>query len=289
MHDRILVRGELSEWVHVGRIAAAILVGSGYWCCVCRVGLGLGGGGRSVVARFGRCCLADPATATWLTLHPDGIEIEDRAGQRAIHDSQVVAAALETKKNLANGELSSITRKFTIWGEDWPEPILMENRIKIGKGDPLAELIERLLNRLQTRMEQDLARGGTASGDGWHLSRSALTIGRAPNEEQMPLSEVAAIESRDGQMCVWRRGVDTAVAKLPLSGRNVYLLPAPGESVSSRGDRAERGHERERRTGAGAVREAGEHKHDFVAGDCRDFVDCFCRGDAGDLSKKASR
>ena len=27
-------------------------------------------------------------------------------------------------------------------------------------------------------------------------------------------------------MCVWRRGVDAAVAKLPLSGRNVYLLPA---------------------------------------------------------------
>jgi hypothetical protein len=42
----------------------------------------------------------------------------------------------------------------------------------------------------------------------------------------MPLSEVAAIESHDGQMCVWRRGVDAAVAKLPLSGRNVYLLPA---------------------------------------------------------------
>ena len=87
-------------------------------------------------------------------------------------------------------------------------------------------MIQRLLNRLKQRMEEDLARGGTASGDGWHLSRTVLTLGRPPSDQQLPLSEVTAVETFDGQMCVWQRGKDLAVAKLPLSGRNVHLLPA---------------------------------------------------------------
>jgi hypothetical protein len=228
MHDRILVRGELSVWVHVWRVVAVAcaVVGVVLGVIFAKWGWAVAAGGAVIWLILESVAWQARRKQTWLTLHPDGIEIEDRSGRRAIHDSQVAAAALEIKKNLANGELSSITRKFTIWTENWPEPILMENRLKIGKGDPLAGLIDRLLERLQTNMEQTIARGGTASGDGWHLSRSALTIGRSPNEEQMPLSEVAAIESRDGQMCVWRRGVDLPVAKLPLSGRNVYLLPA---------------------------------------------------------------
>lgn len=238
MSERILVRGEISPWVHAGRVCAVLAALAG-------VGIGLGGmpwgWALLAVGIVSSICLESMAwqarrSPTWLTLHPDGLEVEDSGGHRAIHDSQVSAVALLTRKNLANGELTSITRKFTIWAEDWPEPVLMENRIKIGKVDPIAGLIERLLNRLQTRFEQDLARGGTASGDDWHLSRSALTIGRSPRDQQLPLSDIAAIESRDGQMCIWRRGVDEAVAKLPLSGRNVYLLPAlaqPYQSVSA--------------------------------------------------------
>jgi hypothetical protein len=101
----------------------------------------------------------------------------------------------------------------------------MENKIKAGRADPLAELTDRLLERLRKRMQDDLARGGTTSGDGWHLSRTALTLGRPPSDQQLPLSEISAVETFDGQMCVWQRGIDMAIAKLPLSGRNVYLLP----------------------------------------------------------------
>jgi hypothetical protein len=226
--QRILVRGELSMGVHVGRVLCAIgtvtglvmLAIFGPWAWIIAAGSGVLWLYLEFLAWQAR------RVRTWLTLHPDGIEVESPAGRRAIHDSQVSAVALETKKNLSNGELASITRKFTIWAEDQSEPVRMENTIKTGTTDPIAELIQRLLNRLKQRMEEDVARGGTASGDGWHLTRTVLTLGRPPNDQQLPLSEVTAVETFDGQMCVWQRGKDLAVAKLPLAGRNVHLLPA---------------------------------------------------------------
>ncbi len=226
--QRILVRGELSPWVHVGRVLGAIGVAAGVVIGAVFAPWGwIVAGGSGVVWLFLEMMAWQARRVrTWLTLHPDGMEVESPAGQRAIHDSQVSAVALETKKNLSNGDLASITRKFTIWAEDRSEPVRMENTIKTGKADPIAELIQRLLQRLRQRMEVELARGGTASGDGWHLSRSVLTVGRPPNDQQLPLSEVTAVETFDGQMCVWQRGKDLAVAKLPLAGRNVHLLPA---------------------------------------------------------------
>src|SRR5207302_11504615 len=127
-------RGELSGWVHVGRVLAALatLVGVALAVAIApEIWL--------IAAAGGALCLILESTAwqarrvrTWLTLHPDGIELEEAGGYRAIHDWQVAAVALETKKNLVNGEFSSTTRKFRLWTEDQPQPVLMENKIKTG-------------------------------------------------------------------------------------------------------------------------------------------------------------
>ncbi len=228
MDERILVRGELSGWVHVGRVIGGLvaIAGVGLAVEVAPWGWVFAAAGLALWIILESVAWRARRIRTWLTLHPDGIEVEDRRGHRAIHDSQVSAVALETKKNFVNGEFSSTTRKFLLWAEDQPDPVLMENKIRAATTDPLAGLMERLQERLRKRMESDLAHGGTASGDGWHLSRTALTLGRPPNDQQLPLSEVTAIETFDSRMCVWRRGSDVAVAKLPLSGRNVHLLPA---------------------------------------------------------------
>src|SRR5262245_31494810 len=228
MNVRILVRGELSTWVHFGRAAGALafflglILGAtaGPW------GWAIAAGGLFIWLVLEVVAFQARRVRTWLTLHPDGIEVESPAGHRAIHDSQVSAVALESKKNLNNGELASVTRKFTLWAADQPEPVLMENKIKVNTPDPLADLINRLLERLRGRFEQDLAKGGTVSGDNWHLSRTALTLGRPPHDQQIPLGEITAIEPSGGEMCIWRKGSDTASAKLPLSSRNVYLLPS---------------------------------------------------------------
>ena len=227
MNQRILVRGEISPWVNYGRVASglAFLAGLLLGAAVAPWGWAIAAGGLFIGLTLEVVAWQARRVRTWLTLHPDGIEVESPDGHRAIHDSQVTAAALETKKNLANGEVASITRKFTLWAGDQPAPVVMENKIKAGAADPLADLINRLLERLRTRFEQELAKGGTVSGEGWHLSRTALTLGRPPQDQQLPLGEITAVEPSEGQLCIWQKGSDVAVARLPLSAPNIYLLP----------------------------------------------------------------
>ena len=163
MTKPILVRGEVPSWMITGRILGALVVLVGL------VLLGVLGWLGGIVTGVGLLAWAWPEYAswqarrarTWLTLHEDGFEVEDRSGHRAYHDSQVSAAALETKKNLNNGVLASVTRQFTLWIDNSPEPIQMENRINVGATDPLAGLINRLMERLSERFRSSLAGGGT--------------------------------------------------------------------------------------------------------------------------------
>src|SRR5262245_60367898 len=150
MAERILVRGEIQSWMKTARILAALILVVGL------VLLAIMGWLGGIVAAIGALSFAwlqaeiwrARRLQTWLTLHEDGLEIEDRRSHAAIHDSQVVAAALQTKKNLNNGVLASIDRRFSIWVQGSPQPILMENRINVGAKDPLSPLVDRLMNCL---------------------------------------------------------------------------------------------------------------------------------------------
>ncbi len=228
MSNRILIRGEVSWWLHFFRVVAALATIVGI--CLATAGLFAGwivapvAGVISLILEA--VAWSARRTRTWLTFGQDSLEIEDRTGRRTVLDTQVVAAALESKRNLNNGEFSSTTRTFRIWTDDRTEPIVMQNTIPKDRPDPLAELIARLLDGLTQRFEDLLARGGTVAGDGWVLTRGGLALSRVPSETLLPLAEITAVDPFDDKMCVWRRGQDEACAKLPLSGRNAYLLPA---------------------------------------------------------------
>lgn len=230
MSERLLVRGELSGWVHFGRVAGllAAVIGAGLELAqIAETPLGwiLCGCGVAIWLTLEFVALKARLQRTYLTIQPDGFLVEDRSGQRVLRDEQATAVAFETKRNLSNGELSSTTRTFTVWAADRPEPVIMQNTLKVGVSDPLVEFINRLIGQLQTRFDADIDRGGSAVGEGWTLTRMGLSLGKQPYEEQIPLPEITAVEIFDGKMCIWRRGKDEAVAKLPLSGRNVFLLP----------------------------------------------------------------
>jgi hypothetical protein len=229
MSQRLLVRGELSWWVHAGRIAGALALIGGVSAAI---GFRLGWGWLAALAGVALWLPLESIAwrarlvRTWLIDGGDSFLVEDRRGQRVVRDERVVALALASKRRLNNGTLDSVWRTFQIWTDDLPEPIVMQAAVRVNESDPLAELINRLHDGLAARLNEQLDRGGTAEGDGWHLSRTLLTIGRAPRDQQLYVQDVTAVEVYDGQMCVWRRGQDEAAARLPMAGRNVWLLPA---------------------------------------------------------------
>ena len=228
MSNRLLIRGEVSWWLHAFRVIAAVAMLVG-------IGLALAGvfAGWIIAPLAGVIWLLLEAVAftarrqrAWLTELAGGFEIEDRMGRRTIQDVQIVAAALQSKRNLNNGEFSSTTRTFRVWTEDRTDPIVMENTIPKDRPDLLSGLVARLLDGLTARLEESLARGGAVTGEGWQLTQKTLTLGRPPGEMALPLTEITAVDPFDDKMCVWRRGQDEACARFLLSSRNAYLLPA---------------------------------------------------------------
>lgn len=222
----ILVRGELSVWYAVGIIAGvlALIVGVVMIACRAPAGWVVGVVGLVLGLSVGSVALRLWLERAWLEDLGTGLLIRDRRGERQFADDQLVALALDFKKQQVQGELKGITRTLKVWSDSSPTPIVMTNYIRTGHPDPIAAVIERLVTGLSSRMNSDLDRGGSATGDGWRLEKSHFHCG--PSMDQaIPLAEVVAVEVFEQKMCVWRRGEDAAIFKAPLGSRNAHLLP----------------------------------------------------------------
>ncbi|MGI8980003.1 MAG: hypothetical protein ACR2FY_12325 [Pirellulaceae bacterium] len=222
----VLVKGELSVWHAVGVVVGvlAVIVGVVLLALQLQAGWFVGGAGVVLVLSVGSAALALWTRRTWVEDLGNGLVVRDRQGVRHHGDEQIIALALETKKQHNQGEIKGVTRIFKVWLDGTPTPIEMTNSIRTGYPDPLANLIDRLVGTLAARMSNDIDRGGNAVGDGWRLDKGHLLLG--PSQEQaVPLAELVAVEVFEQKMCIWRRGQDAAIFKAPLGSRNAHLLP----------------------------------------------------------------
>lgn len=222
----ILVKGELSVWHAIGSAVGvlAVIVGGVLLVLQLPAGWFVGAAGMVLALSVGSAALALWQRRTWVEDLGNGLVVRDRQGVRQHPDEQIIALALETKKQHTQGEVKGITRIFKLWLDGTPTPVVMTNSIRTGYPDPLANLIDRLVGTLAGRMSDDIERGGNAAGDGWRLDKSHLLLG--PSQEQaVPLAELVAVEIFEQKMCIWRRGQDAAIFKAPLGFRNAHLLP----------------------------------------------------------------
>ena len=162
----------------------------------------------------------------------------EHAGEHTVDDAQVLTFALVHKENYSSGLLTTVTRRFLVWvlEDDETRRLEMVHKLKPGEADPLTGLIGRVRDRLVAQARRDRAEGRPVLGEGWSLGTGELTV-RAKGQPEVacPVAEVAAAEIVDGHLCVWRRGVDTAVARVPIDSANAYLLERLlGEEIAKR-------------------------------------------------------
>jgi hypothetical protein len=224
----VLVRGESSIWLTVGRITGPVLVVVGL--LLVQFGLMPGwfviAGGAILAVGLEVYAAIERSQRTWVTDRDDGFDVLDRKGTRPYRDDQVTAIALESERKLSNGEISGYKRTFRLWMEGEPEPIVMENTIKLNQNDPLVDLINRLIASFSARMDAQLNQGGVIAGEGWRLDRNYFFHGAPAQQEQVSLAAITAVEPFENSMCLWQHGRDDAFARVPLKSRNAYLLPA---------------------------------------------------------------
>ena len=223
----VLVRGELSVWHAIGGVVGVLAIIGGVVLLVLQLPAGwfVGAAGVVVVLSVGGSALALSRQRTWVEDLENGLVVRDRLGARQYPDEQIIAIALETKKQHTQGEIKGLIRTFKVWVDSTPTSVVMTNTIRTGYPDPLRNLIDRLVAVLAQRLSDHIDRGGGAAGDGWRIERGHLLLGSPSQEEAIPLAELVAVEIFEGKMCLWRKGRDDAVFKAPLGSRNAHLLP----------------------------------------------------------------
>jgi hypothetical protein len=226
MGGRYLVRGELSTAFTVGRFLGpiAILVGIVVLLAAPPAGIFIIAVGVLLTVIFELSATMTRMKRCWIEVRESSFLVTDRAGTREVRDDEVQSIAYSSTTNFSNGSPSGFTRKCSLWLSKEPRPIEMENRFKQGQVDPLGNFIGRLIDLLHDGFDAAITAGHAIEGDAWRLTQSELSFRLNNRDEVLRLDEIAAIESREGKMGVWRKGQDEPYVGFPVNGRNVWLL-----------------------------------------------------------------
>jgi hypothetical protein len=226
MSQRYLVNGEMSGWFIFGRVLGPLAMLGGLVLLVVDP---LAGGLTFAVGLLVTLILEISAAMVrakrcWIEVNPSGFVVTDGRGTREIRDDEVHAIAYSSTTNYSNGEPSGFTRQSTLWISKEPQPIVLKNKFKKDQGDPLAEFLQRLIDLLHDGFDAALTAGHAIEGDGWRLTQNELSFRRNGRDESLRLDEITAVESREGKMGIWRKGMDEPYTGFPINGRNVWLL-----------------------------------------------------------------
>jgi hypothetical protein len=229
MSDPILVRGEISSGVAWSRtlVPLGVMLAIVLYCWApppagLIVGLvfGIAWIWLELYAAWQR------SRQVWVRDTGAGFDLIDRREERFLPDDRTSSVALKVERLFSNGVQKATRRVFTVWSELESDPIHLESRLKMLQPDPLAPMINRILQAFQKRTEVSLTEGEVLAGAGWQLNKTTLFWGKGDGKESIPRTEISACEEFDRQICVWRNGQDEAIAKFKIGTRNVCLLPA---------------------------------------------------------------
>ena len=141
-----------------------------------------------------------------------------------VQDSQVVAVRLKQTSKYSAGILKGVVRRFEVWTASSDRPMCMTNRLAVNGVDPLAALIDRVVEDLKQRTAAGLAGGATLEGEGWTLAAMQLSVTRGRTVETLPFLEIDKVAVFDGKICLWRRGQDEPAVKISPDSKNASVL-----------------------------------------------------------------
>src|SRR4051812_45850051 len=132
MNRGVLVGGELSIWHGIAGVlgVAAMVGGLVMVACGQPVGWGIAAAGMVVVLSIGSAAMMAGLRRRWVEDLGTGLAVRDRQGRREYRDEQVMAIALDRKRQNSGGETKGTLRTFRVWLDDSPAPVSMMNTIK---------------------------------------------------------------------------------------------------------------------------------------------------------------
>jgi membrane protein implicated in regulation of membrane protease activity len=221
----ILVRGHVGKRLKIGRVVL--------WLCVVAAAVVIlfhkMGGLIALVIALALTAVVEIVLSVrrrnrrWVEDTGSGFIVEDSAGRRQYADEDVYNVDLHLKRIYSEGVLKSMRREFVAKVEAENGPLEMVNDIPTGEEDPLGPLIGRLITNYRTTVRDALDSGAVVSGKGWSLTSSAFTI-EGKSAEAVSWSDIDSIAELDQCICIWKRGVNEAICRIPVGSQNSYIL-----------------------------------------------------------------
>lgn len=220
----VLVRGHISKVLYAVRIAGIVLL---------LIGIGL-----LFVERLAGFAIFVLAICVWVVTEArlwylrrrqlwvsdtgHGFTVRDQSGERTYEDEDIVSLDLDTRNVYNQGVFKGVDRTFRVKVSAEPLRFEMHNRISIGEVDPLGWFVSRNINKYRDRANEALDAGIKLTGKAWSVSQAGIAAGNLP--AVIPFDELQAVGLFDGNVCVWRRGADEAVLRVPVRSENAFLL-----------------------------------------------------------------
>ena len=161
--------------------------------------------------------------AAWLRDTGDGFDYRDRQGGERHRDEDVVGLELVLRRNYREGLVASVTRTMALKVAGREKPLPVVQTVKVDADDPLADFVQRTVERFRERADHALSQGVRLAGDGWSLGRDDLrTAGEEPRT--VPIADLATLVTIDGEHRVWALGEDQPLLAVREDSRNAFLL-----------------------------------------------------------------
>lgn len=174
----------------------------------------------------------------WVTPTDDGFVYEDRRGEFEFRDEDVVELGTWARTRFSNGVPKSILRDclMVLSAGDFRGDLQFSFSFPVDKLDPLAEFLERNLDRLVKEATERIDKGDALVGDTWELDKKELVFTDKRRSEAFGAEELSAADVVDNKVCVWIRGEPKPVVQVPASSLNaLVMLRVLGKRFEARG------------------------------------------------------
>ena len=147
-------------------------------------------------------------------------------GERRFNDDDVMCISYVNKPQYNSGQFTGMKRRFCMWLETTgaPERVVITHSLKPGQNDPLQGFIERVINGLHAAAKSAYEQNLPVEGQGWTLVKGELLYPDKKITQVISVNEITAVDVVEDRICVWRRGQDLPVVRVPEETANAHLL-----------------------------------------------------------------
>ncbi len=158
----------------------------------------------------------------WLEVTPEGFVVTGPGISRACADGDVESLGFVVTRNFRSGLPNSLSGRLEVRvGSGDGDRFEMAHTQGMAERSDFARLAERLFDNLYRRSKATLGKGGELRGEGWRLTRGALSI---DGGAEVPVSEISAVGDFDRFVRLWRKGENEPLLSLPTGSANAGIL-----------------------------------------------------------------